>query len=347
MTLSQQSTVNNLNSQPPSSTVTATVTATATETATATGPSSINLSRSNNSSITIEADKDPSSLSSFEIRSPNRDEPLNRQFQRYLNRFRTLTATIFDQISDQNHLTQSHSSANLPHHPHHIQSQEELIERFEINKNYLIQLLRHQIEHDQNLEKIDLILGQIEEIRNRSIKSKIRSLDSISRRLNKIVKDGEEDQKNFERIDSLNLTPSLILGYARLISPYTSAPPAPVQSNQNEDRSVQQSFGLDLKDPSLRFLMPFPTEDVIRRGWMGKEMSSLSDLNNFDQINYALGEIKDADGARPSNKPESSNAFPTPASRRPNNLLQIHQAQSNQLDQNDDDLFDLDLNPDL
>lgn len=130
------------------------------------------------------------------------------------------------------------------------------------------------------------------------------------------------------------------------------------------------SSGLDLQDPSLRFLMPFPTEDVIRRGRMGQEMSAPVNgaddaLNGASEIGALLGEIRTADGgtlnllnlsrrsqsmaeltipcfylARPTQNQPNAHlaAYPTMASRRP---------PPPPPPEADDDLFDLDLNPDL
>ncbi|KAG0147794.1 hypothetical protein CROQUDRAFT_452493 [Cronartium quercuum f. sp. fusiforme G11] len=249
--------------------------------------------------------------------SPNRTEPISGQFQIFLDNFSILTNSIFHQIS---------TNTIIPNH-----SPQQILNDLSHLDNYLIQLLNLHSEHDQNCKQIQELMEKISDLRYHQIDSKIQEIYHAEQKISRVCIDGKKDKQTFRRIASLSLTPNQILNHAKLIAPYTSAPPVPPTTNP--DNATTATAGLDLQDPALRFLMPFPTEDIIRRGRMGQEMSGINP-NEGIELGPVVGETRMATGARPTQvKPQT--AYPTMSSRRPPPPDQ------------DDDLFDLDLNPDL
>lgn len=208
-------------------------------------------------------------------------------------------------------------------------------------ENYLYDLLEINLKHDLNSKKIQSLYLTLNDLNCNQFKKKLHQVYDFQNKLDRICSDGQNEKLQFSKLNNLALTPSHVMSYARLIAPYTSAPPAP--ANADRDQPINPSSGLDLQDPSLRFLMPFPTEDVIRRGRMGQQMSApvASDndpLQNGSQIGVLLGETRTADGARPNQANTQQVAYPTMPPRRP---------PPPPIPEAEDDLFDLDLNPDL
>ncbi|PLW31125.1 hypothetical protein PCASD_12444 [Puccinia coronata f. sp. avenae] len=247
------------------------------------------------------------------LSTPNDHQPLTEQFELFLNHFNRITQAVFTQIASSSLSTLSSTSTTT--------TTTTTTGSHEIQNLYLT-LSNLNSNHFKN--KLDLIFD-------------------LKNQLDRICSDGQNEKNHFAKLNDLALTPGHIMSYARLIAPYTSAPPAPTTTDP--EQPINLSTGLDLQDPSLRFLMPFPTEDVIRRGRMGQEMSAPVNgtndaLNGGTEIGALLGEIRTADGARPTQTQPNAHmaAYPTMPSRRP---------PPPPLPESDDDLFDLDLNPDL
>ncbi|KAH9809061.1 vitamin-D-receptor interacting mediator subunit 4-domain-containing protein [Melampsora americana] len=255
-------------------------------------------------------------------KSPSRTDPILTQFQTFLNNYKILTNSIFHQISSNN---------TIPN-----QTPEKLLNDLNQLDQYLIKLLSLHSQHDQNCKRMNTLMNQIKQIGQDQLDEKIRKIYNAEKKLNSICLDGEKEKEKFRRIESLSLKPTQILNHAKLIAPYTSAPPAPPTTNPNN--ATIATAGLDLQDPALRFLMPFPTEDIIRRGRMGQEMSGLdpSEIGKLggNELGPVVGETRSAAGVRPS-AVKSQAPYPTMSSRRP------------PPPEAEDDLFDLDLNPDL
>ncbi|KAA1100072.1 hypothetical protein PGT21_028908 [Puccinia graminis f. sp. tritici] len=275
------------------------------------------------------------------IPPPNDHQPLTNQFEVFLNQFNRITQTVFTQIasSSSSSLSSSSSTINSNQTNPEITVLQEIIQ-LEI---YLYKLLEINSQHDRNSKKIQNLYLTLNSLNSNQFKKKLDQIFSIKNKLDLICSDGQNEKNRFAELNQLALTPGHIMSYARLIAPYTSAPPAP--STADQDQPINPSSGLDLQDPSLRFLMPFPTEDVIRRGRMGQEMSAPVNgandpLNGGTEIGALLGEIRTADGARPTQNQINPHlaAYPTMPSRRP---------PPPPLPDAEDDLFDLDLNPDL
>ncbi|POV96415.1 hypothetical protein PSTT_15660 [Puccinia striiformis] len=293
---------------------------------------------------------------------PNDHQPLTNQFELFLNQFNQITQTVFNQIASSSLLSSSSSSATSSNQLHEISMLQEIIQL----KSYLYNLLEITSKHGRNSKKIQNLYLTLSKLNSNHFKKKLDQIFAIKNKLNTICSD-------------VALTPNHIMSYARLIAPYTSAPPAP--STADQDQPINPSTGLDLQDPSLRFLMPFPTEDVIRRGRMGQEMSApvngaIEPLNSGNEIGALLGEIRTADGGN-FNCPDYTQIpqlyLPTSKTFANANIMNIHggltvarptQNQANAhlaayptmpprrlppppLPEADDDLFDLDLNPDL
>ncbi|KAH9459461.1 hypothetical protein Pst134EA_019614 [Puccinia striiformis f. sp. tritici] len=263
---------------------------------------------------------------------PNDHQPLTHQFELFLNQFNRITQTVFNQVASSSLSSlSSSSSASNSNQLHEISILQEIIQL----EKYLYNLLEINSKHDRNSKKIQNLYLTLTKLNTDHFKKKLDQIFAIKNQLDIICSDGQNEKIRFEEVKncdfphfffslrlhspccssarclsnrsarlivcsiSVALTPNHIMSYARLIAPYTSAPPAP--STADQDQPINPSTGLDLQDPSLRFLMPFPTEDVIRRGRMGQEMSApvngASDpLNSGNEIGALLGEIRTADG---------------------------------------------------
>ncbi|KAH9447939.1 hypothetical protein Pst134EB_021929 [Puccinia striiformis f. sp. tritici] len=248
---------------------------------------------------------------------PNDHQPLTNQFELFLNQFNQITQTVFNQIASSSLLSSSSSSATSSNQLHEISMLQEIIQL----KSYLYNLLEITSKHGRNSKKIQNLYLTLSKLNSNHFKKKLDQIFAIKNKLNTICSDGQNEKICFEEHKNLALTPNHIMSYARLIAPYTSAPPAP--STADQDQPINPSTGLDLQDPSLRFLMPFPTEDVIRRGRMGQEMSApvngaIEPLNSGNEIGALLGEIRTADGARPTQNQANAHlaAYPTMPPRR-------------------------------
>ncbi|WAQ89202.1 hypothetical protein PtA15_10A626 [Puccinia triticina] len=281
--------------------------------------------------------QDPNNL--LAIPEPNDQKPLANQFEVFLNQFNRITQTVFNQIasSSQSSLSSS-SSTTSSNQLNNISMLQEIVQL----ETYLYNLLEIHSQHDRNSKKIQNLYLTLTELNSNHFKKNLDQIFAIKNKLDIICSDGQNEKTRFEKLNDLALTPGHIMSYARLIAPYTSAPPAP---STDPDQPINPCSGLDLQDPSLRFLMPFPTEDVIRRGRMGQEMSAPVNgandaVNSVTEIGALLGEIRTADGARPTQTIPNPNlaAYPTMPPRRP---------PPPPPPEADDDLFDLDLNPDL
>ncbi|EGG11207.1 uncharacterized protein MELLADRAFT_76747 [Melampsora larici-populina 98AG31] len=255
--------------------------------------------------------------------SPNKTEPIQNQFQSFLKSYQTLSHSIFHQISTNN---------TIPN-----QTPQKLLNDLNQLDQYLVKLLSFHATHDSNCKRMNRLMNQIQIINQNKLNQNIQKIYDAEKKLNSICLNGEKEKQSYRKIDSLSLKPTQILNHAKLIAPYTSAPPAPPTTNPNN--TTVATAGLDLQDPALRFLMPFPTEDIIRRGRMGQEMSG-TDPSEIDklagnQLGPVVGETRSASGVRPSVVAKSQVVYPTMSSRRP------------PPPEVEEDLFDLDLNPDL
>lgn len=95
-----------------------------------------------------------------------------------------------------------------------------------------------------------------------TFQSTLHTLNSAKTSLDPIVKSGSLDRTAIESARRAELDPSVVLSYARLLAPFTSAPPQSIFTEEDRKKGMDPS-GRSLPEGALP---PFPTEGVMRRG---------------------------------------------------------------------------------
>ncbi|GAA6022797.1 hypothetical protein JCM10207_000422 [Rhodosporidiobolus poonsookiae] len=166
------------------------------------------------------------------------------------------------------------------------------------------------------------------------------TLHSCLADLTPIVESGAADRAAISASQAAQLTPSGLLSYARLLAPFTSAPPASILPSAEEAAKLR---GVGATDPTGRSLPlgaipPFPTEAAMRRGRLqfGRE-----------GMLGALGETNEVGASRDDAAPTAP-AKADAATRLEQEAKAYAAGPAGDNGMGDDDFtFDLDLNPDL
>lgn len=196
--------------------------------------------------------------------------------------------------------------------------------------------LRRAKTHEANQRRIEELEGELGRY-ELAWRDEVEMLERERNCLAKFVDRGRRESDRIAKAKRAALTPSTVLAYARLLAPYTSAPP------RSGVADAKPAAGL--ADLPLGALLPYPTEEVMRRGRLA-----------FAQVGD-LGETRDVTGVRPAS-PLSTLAAPAPAqqpaaptqqgvgARQP--LAAVVQRHRPSHGEEEEEFgFDLDLNPDL
>ncbi|KAM0790886.1 hypothetical protein ACM66B_004725 [Microbotryomycetes sp. NB124-2] len=262
---------------------------------------------------------------------PSSSLPIGPQVSHLLQQFTTLSLQLFSSLS-----TSSPTAAITP-----IMSSLAEID------SKLARLLTMLARHQALQQKIDQLVSQVQ-ARDDAWQQGVKTLHSALNDLRPIVESGSEDRQAIEQAraandndDACTLDPKTILSYARLLAPFTSAPPSSLVPP--EQKIVGQ--GATTLDPSgnrlpMGAIPPFPTEAVMRRGRLqfGTTLDGIS-FGETDQV----GARRDLDeGAK---LPSTTDA-PVQQSAAAK-LAQQARRQEQQQHEQEDFSFDLDLNPDM
>ncbi|KAM0753962.1 hypothetical protein T439DRAFT_378069 [Meredithblackwellia eburnea MCA 4105] len=165
-------------------------------------------------------------------------------------------------------------------------------------------------EHTRRQRRIDQLVAKLQQ-KERHWRSAANTLHSAVKQLEPIVQSGKLDRESMSKAKEANLTPDTILAYARLLAPFTSAPPSSLYPPEQK---------LGQMDPSGRGLPvgaipPFPSEAVMRQGRLQFGSRSAEDGG------AALGETGEV-GARKDANGEP--AGPAQSMPNPSQLLELH-----------------------
>lgn len=190
------------------------------------------------------------SLTPAQIASiPSASLPLGPQITHLLTQFTALSLTLFQLLSTSTPSASSQTSA--------IYDQLAALDR------KLAGVLGMMEKHQRRQRRIDQLASEVRAAESQWQKG-AHSLHSALASLAPIVSSGALDRASISAAASPPLDTSTMLSYARLLAPFTSAPPSSLFP-------PEQKEGMIASDPSGRTLPqgaipPFPTEGAMRRG---------------------------------------------------------------------------------
>ncbi|GAA6006675.1 uncharacterized protein JCM10292_006026 [Rhodotorula paludigena] len=210
----------------------------------------------------------------------------------------------------------------------------------------LARLLVMYAAHQERQRRIDALVASLRTLDSTWHRAAAQ-LQSCVAQLDPVVASGTLDRAAIARARDAHLTPAGLLSYARLLAPFTSAPPRSLFPPEVKLR------GVGATDPTGRTLPagaipPFPTDAVMRRGRLqfGRE-----------GLLHGLGETEEIggrrDGAGPGAPPDQASKADVAArleqEAKAHEAAQAAAGDANAGDEmNEDEFeFDLDLNPDL
>lgn len=208
----------------------------------------------------------PSALSPAQLASiPSASLPLGPQLALLLQEFQRLSLQLFALLS------QSSPSASSP--AASIYAQLAALDR------QLAGLMPLLEAHQNRQARIEELISELKTTED-AWQNGARALHDAKKALTPVIQSGAVDRKAIERSappeDATSmLTPSTILSYARLLAPFTSAPPSSVLLS--EQQLIGDGAGAHLDPTGTRLppgaWPPFPTEGAMRRGRLqfGKE----------------------------------------------------------------------------
>jgi hypothetical protein len=193
-----------------------------------------------------------SSLTPIEIELiPSRALPLTPQLTHLLDIFTALSLQLFT------HLTVKEPLSG------HAAKTANIFQDLVLLDIKLAGVIKLVVEHQQKKVHIDSLISSLNET-EASWRRTTKLLYSSVQTLKPIVASGELDRRNIAAARSAAVTPSVLLAYARLLAPFTSAPPSALFT-------AQEKMEPGAMDPSGRGLPinarpPFPTEGMMRSG---------------------------------------------------------------------------------
>ncbi|KAK4050875.1 hypothetical protein OIV83_003297 [Microbotryomycetes sp. JL201] len=259
---------------------------------------------------------------------PSSSLPIGPQLSHLLHQFTTLALQLFSALS-----------TSSPH-----ASENPIMQALADIDSKLARLLAMLDQHQKLQGQIQQLVSDIH-AQDDAWHSGVKTLHSAVNELTPIVESGAQDRQAIEQTRAARdnkespLGPKNVLSYARLLAPFTSAPPSSLLPH--EQKLVGQ--GAASMDPSgnrlpLGAIPPFPTEAVMRRG----RLQFGSSFNGFGQ---ALGETEEV-GARKEAGPLKESVADQSAVAKLEQQARRQEQQQHQYEQ-EDFSFDLDLNPDL
>lgn len=199
---------------------------------------------------------------------PSKELPLSPQLSHILQEFTNLSLSLFSILASSNP-----SSTTV------------IINSLAVLDQKLAELLSIAASHQSRQIEIESLENSIALTSSAWLRGTT-SLHSSIASLKPILVSGALDTSAIELSKKASLTPDVLLSYARLLAPFTSAPPSSLFSPSKEG-------GIGGIDPSGRSLPigahpPFPTEGLMRAGRLqfGKE-----DLEGLGMIVGEMGEV--------------------------------------------------------
>ncbi|BGO93850.1 hypothetical protein NBRC10512_004638 [Rhodotorula toruloides] len=185
---------------------------------------------------------------------PSPSLPIGPQISHLLSEFTTLSIQLFTILSTTSPSASAGSKASTA----------EIYESLGALDAKLARLLVMSAEHQRRQQRVEALISTLRTLDSTWHES-ASTLHSCVSSLDPIVASGALDRTAISTAQSASLTPSQILSYARLLAPFTSAPPSSLFPPEIKLK------GVGATDPTGRSLPmgaipPFPTEAAMRRG---------------------------------------------------------------------------------
>ncbi|BGP42354.1 hypothetical protein JCM10450v2_006448 [Rhodotorula kratochvilovae] len=262
---------------------------------------------------------------------PSPSLPISSQLSHLLNEFTQLSVQLFTILSSPSTST----AGNTPTLP--------IYEALAGVDEKLARLLAMYAAHQAQQARIDALVASLRTL-DGAWHTSAQTLQSCTRALAPVVESGALDRRAIaaaQEAGSALSAPSL-LAYARLLAPFTSAPPSSLFPPEVKLR------GVGATDPTGRTLPPgaippFPTETVMRRGRLQFGREGL--LQGLGETNEVGGRRDGPDGAHPD-QPSRPDAAARLEQEAKAHDAGGHEGEHAAVEEEEFE-FDLDLNPDL
>ncbi|GAA5980064.1 hypothetical protein JCM11641_008276 [Rhodosporidiobolus odoratus] len=187
---------------------------------------------------------------------PSSSLPIGSQISHLLSEFTTLSVQLFALLSSTSTSLTASSSGMQP-----------IYAALAVVDEKLARLLVMYDEHQRKQRRVEALVASLRTL-DKSWHTSAHTLHSCLADLAPILESGAADRAAIAAAKQARLTPSALLSYAKLLAPFTSAPPSSILPSAEEREKVK---GLGATDPMGRSLPmgaipPFPTEAVMRRG---------------------------------------------------------------------------------
>ncbi|BGP26641.1 mediator complex, subunit Med4 [Rhodotorula toruloides] len=205
--------------------------------------------------MAVTAASSASPLSSADIAQiPSPSLPIGPQISHLLSEFANLSIQLFMIFSTTSPSASAGSSASTA----------KIYESLGVVDEKLARLLVMYSEHQRRQQRVEALVSTLRTLDSTWHES-ASTLHSCVSTLDPIVASGDLDRRAISTAQSSSLTPSSLLSYARLLAPFTSAPPSSLFPPELKLK------GVGATDPTGRSLPmgaipPFPTEAAMRRG---------------------------------------------------------------------------------
>ncbi|KAK9897800.1 hypothetical protein P389DRAFT_195388 [Cystobasidium minutum MCA 4210] len=275
--------------------------------------------------------------------APQQALPVSVQLLQCLEQFSQHTQAIFDDLSKSNAQQQQHQPSTSTGNQQRTDSQvpyaralSSLTELSSIDEK-LAELLNKAQVHAKNQKRIEeleskLVQHEIEWRRE------VNQLESDRKKLKRLLDRGKKDKESIQQAKKAALKPSTILSYARLLAPYTSAPPRNKASMLRLPGITQPAPPTGPGGVPQGSILPYPTEEVMRRGIL-----AFAEVSN-------IGETTEMTGVRPASPSQllskAKETQPTGQKPVPAPAPIPRRAYPQPLEEEEEDIMlDLDLNP--
>lgn len=187
---------------------------------------------------------------------PSPSLPIGPQISHLLSRFTSLSLELFSLLS-----------AASPSLTDPAKSTQPIYTALAEVDDKLSRLLVMYDEHQRKQRRVEALIASLRTL-DETWHTSALSLHSCVNDLAPIVASGALDRSAILAAKEAAITPAALLSYARLLAPFTSAPPSSILPSQEERDKLK---GVGATDPTGRSLPmgaipPFPTEAAMRRG---------------------------------------------------------------------------------
>ncbi|GAA5918685.1 hypothetical protein JCM6882_006216 [Rhodosporidiobolus microsporus] len=257
---------------------------------------------------------------------PSPSLPIGSQITHLVSEFTDLSIKLFSLLSNASPSLASTSSSTRP-----------IYAALAVVDEKLARLLVMYDEHQRKQRRIEGLISSLRVLDETWHKSAT-TLHSCIGDLAPVVESGALDRAAIAAAKEAELTPAALLSYARLLAPFTSAPPSSILPSNEEREKLK---GVGATDPTGRSLPmgaipPFPTEATMRRGRLqfGRE--------------GMLGATNEVGARRDLATDEAAPPAKADAAHRLEQEAKAHEGGSASGGMDVEEFeFDLDLNPDL